>query len=124
MIDFNSTKQSTNREIVPYLRLLAAIVSQAVQDAAMVSIKSADKKNIREVENNALSALRFLFGQHDDFSTMAGIIGFDAEDMRRALVNGKNSPFGVSSYTDRMRSTIRQRLLKYRFDISNYEDVV
>ncbi len=129
MIDFKSTRLSTPRELVPHLKLIAAIVAQAVSDASAdpVYVKGNTEENrkekstrAREVEDNAQSAIAFLFGHGDGLNIMAGIIGFDADDLRRAMVSGKSNTLGKTAFDDKQRRNIRRRLGIQKYDLAQF----
>ena len=129
MIDFKSTRPSTPRDLVPHLKLIAAIVAQAVSDASAdpVFVKGNTEENrkeksnrAREAEDNAQSAIAFLFGPGNGLNTMAEIIGFDADDLRRAMLACGSKVVAKSSFEGRQRRNIRRRLIAQKYDLAQF----
>jgi hypothetical protein len=81
MIDFLSTRQTTDQTTAGCARLLAAVIAQAAQDAAL-----GDK-----------SAARFLFGKDHTFDVYARLIGTSAPGLRKRLVSDEPLPRGLRS---------------------------
>jgi hypothetical protein len=93
MIDFISSDPSADPQTVACAHLLAAVIAQAIEDAAGVGqVTSAE----------TLSAVDWLFSKTSTFEDYARLIGADAGQIRTALlepaskVEPKNSRFDAS----------------------------
>ena len=93
MIDFISSNPSAHPQTVASARLLAAIIAQAIEDAAGVGqVTSAE----------TLAAVDWLFSRTSAFEDYARLIGADAGQSRKALLEPasemepKNSRFDSS----------------------------
>jgi hypothetical protein len=91
MIDFVSTRDTTDPQTAACARLLAAVITQAIGDASTPPNKE-EKKECRNLNTDALSAIDFLFGNGSVFHLYADLIGASAESIRHALINVRQAP--------------------------------
>jgi hypothetical protein len=116
MIDFNSTREGIPPELLPILRLLAAVVAQAVKDAGCTIPKktSKDAGGGHVDESDVRSAIFFLFypGRLEPF---ADFLGFHADSFRTHLVCGSIPAWAEKGVTPEQQDRIRNRLIKYGF---------
>lgn len=83
-LDFVSTREHVLPQERCCARLLAAVISQAILDAAtpLNSEELAQSKNLQFTPKQAIA---FLFGEKSRFDSYCKLIGVDAEKLRRAL---------------------------------------
>ena len=117
MIDFLSTRVTTNADDAACSRLFAAVIAQAIWDATKApnAEEKAGTANELTMDPDAFSALRFLFGKRSVFPLYAEFIGADPRDIRRALVEG--NPKVQSEIGRRNWRAMRARLRMMNLDI-------
>ncbi len=117
MIDFVSTRETTDPQAARCARLLAAVIAQAVRDATQAM--NVDEKRGDGVCHQARSAVEFLFGQRSVFPLYAELIGANADSIRHALVHGSPAPatsgYGLGAMP---RRALRLRLRLRRCGLS------
>lgn len=120
MIDLVSTRNVDNQTRA-CARLLAAVISQAVMDAASpfktVKIKDEMKRETAAEKNLdpiARSAIRWLFFPDSTFPAYASLIGLNAQSIRENLLDHKYEDSNL--LTTEQRRIIRVRL---RFEKKN-----
>lgn len=117
MIDFVSTRDKIDVDTVRCARLLAAIIAQAIRDAAIKPTK--DEKKFRRNHKHAYLSMTFLFEPHGAFDVYAGLIGVDAESIRSALLSRRrlsNSSHVKHLFNDQDRRIIQMRHAWYMRD--------
>jgi len=89
VIDFVATRQGTDPKAAACARLLTAVIAMSIRDACRPPNKAEKRGNPRviDIDQEALSALRFLFARRSPFSLYCSLIGAGAEDIRRALID-------------------------------------
>lgn len=123
MIDLVSTR-NVDEQTRASARLLAAVISQAVLDAATpfgtiapqgkLIYESKIRKNLNPV---ARSAIRWLFFPDSTFKLYAHLIGLDAESIRRNLLDQR--------YADsRLLTTTQRRIIALRLVFERNDDGV
>ena len=98
MIDLVSTRFETDPEVAACARMVAAIISQAIEDACMRLPLSPKKR--REAQYIADGGIRFLFGDDPQFSKYADLIGISAETVRQAITQERNDRMETLSDAD------------------------
>jgi hypothetical protein len=100
MIDFVSTRETTDQQTAACARLLSAVIAQAIKDASSPAT-DAEKKGNKNTCGTARSAISFLFDNDSVFPLYASLIGSSAESIRAALlekpinsIQSKNSAYG------------------------------
>lgn len=113
MIDFVSTRSTTDVQTAACARLLAAVIAQAIRDAAQPFREKDRSKDLAmsSAEIEAREAVRFLFGGGSAFPLYASLIGSSAEAIRHALLN---SPDDLVKVPGRGLSDAERRLLRHR----------
>lgn len=121
MIDFYSTRPGVHPEDACCARLLTAIIAQAIWDTLrpLTATEKAGKATRSTMDQEALDALNFLFAKPSVFPLYAGLIGSDARDIRRALLEGNFKRGKDSPMRERDARIIRARLNWSRI---NYEE--
>ena len=76
MIDFISSNPTAHPQTVACARLLAAVIAQAIEDASSRQATGAEN----------FAAVDWLFSQTSSFEDYARLIGADAGQIRRALL--------------------------------------
>lgn len=115
MIDLVSTR-TVDHQTRACARLLAAVISQAVTDAALpfgtVKIKDAMVRELAAEKNLnpiARSAIRWLFFPDSTFPAYASLIGLTAQSIRRNLLDNR--------YEDNaLLSTQQRRVIRIRLE--------
>lgn len=110
MIDFVSTRDKIDVETVRCARLLAAIIAQAIRDAARKPTK--DEKKFRRSHKHAYLSMTFLFEPHGAFDVYAGLIGLDAESVRVALLSRRR--LSSSSHVKHLFNEQDRRIIQMR----------
>lgn len=87
MIDLVSTRYETDPEVAACARMVAAIISQAIEDAC-VRLPLSPKKR-REAQHVADGGIHFLFGDNPQFKKYAELIGLSADDVRLAITQDR-----------------------------------
>lgn len=138
MIDFFSTRKGVPPEARACLRLLAACVAQAIDDASAKPYQFRpgnddggidNTANLRgkhrpstvaaELDRTARSAIEYLFGEMSDFEKHADFLGFDADAMRISLLSGTPSRFVKEWFSEERRRMIRYRARAFGVDLSD-----
>ncbi len=121
MIDFLSTREQTTADDAACARLFAAIIARAIRDCVAQPNKAerAGTATAATMDRDAYSALQFLFGKPSPFPMYAWLIGADANDIRRALLNGDIKRGAEIQAADFRR--LRQRL---RYSGIDYAEVM
>ena len=120
MIDFIATRKNTSEEDARCARLLTAVITTAIQDASEMPA-AAEVKQQRNISKAPCAAIHWLFDKESVFPLYCGLIGVDAESIRRALL-GTNTLPGTEadkSYSAHQRRSLRAR---YRW-LANDENV-
>jgi hypothetical protein len=110
MIDFVSTRQTTDAQTAACARLLAAVIAQAIKDACK-PMTADEKRKEKNLDSEARQAIQFLFGTDSVFPLYASLIGSSAESIRFALLNKAEDMVQVAS---RSFSDMDRRVLKGR----------
>lgn len=85
MLDLVSTRENTDVQSKRCAQLLAAVIGQAIKDAAMIPLQSERKhKQNRRLPH---AAIKFLFEPDGVFEIYAQLIGMTAEEIRTALLS-------------------------------------
>lgn len=110
MIDFVSTR-TTDPQTRACAQLLAAVIAQAVTDAAEpLSVR--ENQHARNENWHARSAVEWLFGPDPVFSLYADLIGSSAATLREALLRPDTSAFAPRfGLKSQQRRAIRVRVL-------------
>ena len=111
MIDFVSTRQTTDAQTAACARLLAAVIALAIKDACK-PMTAYEKRNERNLDSEARQAIRFLFGADSVFPLYASLIGSSAKAIRFALLNKADDmvPAASSGFTDVDRQILEGRM--------------
>jgi hypothetical protein len=109
MIDFVSTRQTTDPQTAACARLLAAVIAQAIKDAC-APMSGEEKKQERNLNTDARQAIKFLFGADSVFPLYAVLIGSSADDIRAALLRRANA----AGDADRGISDMQRRIVAGR----------
>ena len=105
MIDFISSDPSAHPQTVASARLLAAVIAQAIEDAAGVG---------QVTPSETLAAVDWLFSKTSSFEDYARMVGADAGQIRNALLEPasemgpKNNRFDASK-----RRRLRENYVKW-----------
>jgi hypothetical protein len=91
MIDFVSTRETTDPQTAACARLLATVIAHAISDASTPPSRD-EKKQGRNLDSDAIAAIDFLFGEDSVFPLYADLIGASAESIRHALINVRQPP--------------------------------
>jgi hypothetical protein len=91
MIDFVSTRETTDPQTAACARLLATVIAHAISDASTPPNRE-EKKQGRNLNSDAIAAIDFLFGNGSVFPLYADLIGASAESIRHALINVRQAP--------------------------------
>jgi hypothetical protein len=91
MIDFVSTRETTDPHTAVCARLLATVIAHAISDASTPPSRD-EKKQGRNLDSDAIAAIDFLFGEDSVFPLYADLIGASAESIRHALINVRQAP--------------------------------
>lgn len=123
MIDFISTRTSTDPQTAACARLLTAVITQAIQDAC-TPMTTEERKQKKNLNTNARRAIRFLFGADSVFPLYAELIGVSHEAIRFALLNKAAEPQIAKKplFTDADRRAIRVRLMLTDDDVVEGEE--
>lgn len=85
MLDFVSTRATTDEQTAKCAKLLAAVIAQAIRDAcAHITAETSAEQRRRDA--NAREAILFLFGPDSVFPLYAALIGSSAYAIRAALM--------------------------------------
>lgn len=96
MIDFLSTRASTDAQTRACARLLVAVIAMAIKDACSPMNKK-EKRLSQNLKDEARGAISFLFGARSVFPLYASMIGSSAEAIRSVLIDGESlAPGGIS----------------------------
>lgn len=111
-IDFVSTQQP-HSQAAACARLLAAVIKQAVADAC-TPVSKAEQNANRNLNEDARTAIIFLFSKESPFELYADLIGLDAQRFRIALLAAgdpykRPSDSAKQAYPDDMRRVVRWR---------------
>ena len=111
MIDFVSTRQTTDAQTAACARLLAAVIALAIKDACK-PMTAYEKRKERNLDSEARQAIRFLFGADSVFPLYASLIGSSAEAIRFALMNKADDmvPAASSRFSDVDRQILEWRM--------------
>ena len=111
MIDFVSTRQTTDAQTAACARLLAAVIALAIKDACK-PMTAYEKRNERNLDSEARQAIRFLFGADSVFPLYASLIGSSAKAIRFALLNKADDmvPAASSGFSDVDRQILEWRM--------------
>lgn len=109
MIDLVSTK-TTDVQAARCAQLLAAVISQAIKDAAIKPF--ADEKKNRRNSRHAYRAMKFLFEKRGPFDAYAYLIGINPDAIRAALLG--NARLNQSSASKALFSEQDRRIIKLR----------
>lgn len=112
MIDFVSTRETTDPQSAACARLLAAVIAHAINDAAS-KITSNEKKDDKYIDSKARSSIDFLFGNDSVFPLYASLIGSNAASIRAALLKPTDCAIRVSGLTEIQSRAIRQRVRRW-----------
>ncbi len=112
MIDFVSTRESTDPETRKNAQLLASIIAQFIRDA---STKPSDKEanDCRNWNEDASRAVAYLFDEGSPFEDHIELLGGSAATFRAALRSDRSLD-GSSLFTTVQRRIIQARLRWYR----------
>ncbi len=110
MIDFTSTRSGVSPATAAASRLLAAVLAQAIEDAARPFSKQ-EKVLHMNLQRDVLEALEFLFVDPEGvFAGYASLIGTSADSIRTALMRrGDGSVLRPSSFNEMDRRTLQIR---------------
>lgn len=115
MIDFVSTRTTVDHQTQACARLLAAVISQAVQDAAIpfgnFNIKGRifdENKLKKNINSTARAAIQWLFFPGSTFPAYASLIGLNAKSIREHLLEHRYEESKL--ITTEQRRIIRIRL--------------
>ncbi len=89
VFDLVSTREETDHEIRGCARLLAAVISQAIQDAG--SSVSEQEARTHRATGEAGKAIRWLFTK-GTFDLYCNLIGISPENLRKALLEKHSLP--------------------------------
>lgn len=111
MIDFLSTHDSTDLQTQRCLHLLSAVIAQAIKDASEPLSKE-EKQQMKNLNDESLMAVRWLFGKHSTFPWFANAVGSNAPAMRKALLASREESIQKTPYThmDALRLQRRYRM--------------
>ncbi len=111
MIDFVSTRQTTDAQTAACARLLAAVIAQAIKDACK-PMTADEKRKERNLDSEARQAIQFLFGADSVFPLYASLIGSSAEAIRFALLNKAEdmAPAESRGFSDMDRRILNGRM--------------
>jgi hypothetical protein len=110
MIDFVSTRHTTDSQTAACARLLAAVIAQAIKDAS-TPLNTDERRQRRNLNCEARQAIHFLFGRDSVFPLYASLVGSSADAIRGALMDKSRSAwFTVSrDFSDGHRRVLGQR---------------
>lgn len=108
MIDFVSTRETTDPQTAACCRLLAAVIAQAVADACS-SLTPQEKEAHKNIESDARGAIEFLFGDRPTFDGYAKLIGLPTQAFRDALLQ-TDGVEAIVPLRNRINSTQRRHL--------------
>lgn len=110
MIDFLSTRDTTDPETAACARLLTCIISRTIEDACMPP-SNHEKKVRRNLDPDVREALHWMFGETTEiFELYASLIGGNAEAIRKALLQPAEGMAPQTWFTESQRRTLRVRL--------------
>lgn len=114
MIDFVSTRETTDAETAAGARLIGAVIAQALKDLAQrPSREEYDQR--RNLNRDAIHSLRFFYDSDSVFPIYAKLIGMDAQAFRNALATQQQDQFRkVPLFTDQEYSFCRRRVEWWR----------
>ena len=114
MIDFVSTRETTDPETAACARLISAIIAQALKDLALRPSRE-EYDQCRNLESAAIHSLRFFYDSDSVFPLYAKLIGMDAEAFRAGIANTQQDRFRKTPlFTDQEFSICRRRLEWWR----------
>jgi len=120
MIDFISTRNSTNEEDARCARLLTTVITTAIQDASIMPSQR-EQKAQRNLSTEPCAAIHWLFDKESVFPLYCQLIGMDAESIRRALIFTDNEPGSVS---DKLFNGLQRRAIRARYRwLANDKDI-
>lgn len=130
MIDFMSTRDSTEVQARRCAQLLTAVIGHAIKDAAMIPLQSERKhKQNRRLPH---AAIKFLFEPEGVFEVYAQLIGMTAEEIRAALLSKRPlNPKQKNIFSEEERRIIQVRYIWHKgnpvpldkkLDVTFYED--
>lgn len=117
MIDLVSTRDNIDIQSKRCAQLLAAVIGQAIKDAAAKPGDEERKK--RRNSRHAYKAIKFLFEKHGVFDVYAHLIGMSGQDIRKALLSRRPlNPKQKAIFSNDERRIIQIRYLWYKADQS------
>lgn len=117
MIDLISTRDGVDVQSRRCAQLLAAVIAQAIKDAAHRPTKE-ERKNRRNTRH-AYRSIKFLFEKNGPFEAYSQLIGLTAESIREALLSRRRlntMPGWKSLFSDQERRIIQMRHYWYMRD--------
>jgi hypothetical protein len=84
MIDLTSTHDGVEEDVRCAAHLIAGVIAMAVEDLCMKPTEEETKNNCN-LNNNAISSLKFFFNSRSIFPVYASFIGIDANSFVRAM---------------------------------------
>lgn len=106
MIDFVSTREGMDVQSARCARLLAAVIAQAIKDAAHPPNDT--ERKARGNSGHAYRAIKFLFESDGPMDVYANLIGTSGDEIRRALLSDERL-LPHSSFKAEDRRTIKTR---------------
>lgn len=110
MIDFTSSREGADPQTKACCRLLAAVIVQAIRDAAM-PLSATEKRAGYNLQREPRKAVLFLFGTGTCFPAYCALIGLSAHHVRQALTADHGSDMLGSKL---FRSGLNLRPLRIR----------
>lgn len=114
MIDFVSTRDTTDTDTRNAARFLAAVVAWHVKDAATKPTKQ-EVAACRNHNSTALRAIKYLFSDASDFSDHIESLGGSVHAMRDALLSDRKLKDGAE-FTEIQRRIIQARYRWWKAD--------
>lgn len=117
MIDLISTRDGVDAQSRRCAQLLAAVIAQAIKDAAHRPTKE-ERRNRRNTRH-AYRSIKFLFEKNGPFEVYSHLIGMTAESIREALLSRRRlntMPGWKSLFSDQERRIIQMRHYWYMRD--------
>lgn len=117
MIDLISTRDGVDAQSKRCAHLLAAVIAQAIKDAARRPTK--DERKSRRNTRHAYRSIKFLFEPNGPFEAYANLIGLTAESIREALLSRRHlnpMPGWKSLFSEQERRIIQLRHHWYMID--------
>ena len=112
MIDFVSTRETTDTQSAACARLLAAVIARAIEDAK-TPFSEKEKLEKKNISHHASAAIKFLFKEPSVFPLYASLIGTSAEAIRTALLEPSTEMSKQSRQYGEMDRRIVARRLRW-----------